>query len=165
MRSIRWVRSAICSDSWRTCSELAPPPAAAAYPVPPPASFLARVSTAATTPCKSAICCSRRSRRPLSRARCYRREPAIRASAPPRARRQPPWREKSRLQRKISDGRALCDRPCPVFWPPGGSCQPLCSRPNQLYATAPPPFRTVTARLFCDQQEMLSQTATGRSLP
>src|SRR5690606_6377425 len=28
-----------------------------------------------------------------------------------------------------------------------------------------PPDRTVTARRFCDQHEMLSQTATGRSLP
>ena len=27
------------------------------------------------------------------------------------------------------------------------------------------PLRTVTARRFCDQQEMSSQTATGRSLP
>ena len=26
-------------------------------------------------------------------------------------------------------------------------------------------FRTVTARRFCDQQEMSLQTATGRSLP
>ena len=28
-----------------------------------------------------------------------------------------------------------------------------------------PPLSTVTARRFCDQQEMSSQTATGRSLP
>ena len=28
-----------------------------------------------------------------------------------------------------------------------------------------PPESTVTARRFCDQQEMSSQTATGRSLP
>ena len=27
------------------------------------------------------------------------------------------------------------------------------------------PFSTVTARRFCDQHEMSSQTATGRSLP
>src|SRR5699024_3383177 len=32
---------------------------------------------------------------------------------------------------------------------------------NQL----PAPPSTVTARRFCDQQEMSSQTATGRSLP
>jgi hypothetical protein len=29
----------------------------------------------------------------------------------------------------------------------------------------PAPSRPVTARRFCDQQEMSSQTATGRSLP
>ena len=29
----------------------------------------------------------------------------------------------------------------------------------------PAPVSTVTVRRFCDQQEMLSQTATGRSLP
>lgn len=28
-----------------------------------------------------------------------------------------------------------------------------------------PPDKTVTARRFCDQQEMSSQVATGRSLP
>jgi hypothetical protein len=28
-----------------------------------------------------------------------------------------------------------------------------------------PAFNTVTARRFCDQQEMSLQTATGRSLP
>ncbi len=37
----------------------------------------------------------------------------------------------------------------------------------QYDATGPraPPLSTVTARRFCDQHEMLSQTATGRSLP
>jgi len=30
---------------------------------------------------------------------------------------------------------------------------------------APGPPRTVTARRFCDQQEISLQTATGRSLP
>lgn len=29
----------------------------------------------------------------------------------------------------------------------------------------PAPLSVVTARRFCDQQEMSSQTATGRSLP
>jgi hypothetical protein len=36
---------------------------------------------------------------------------------------------------------------------------------RQRWLTTPPLFSTVWARLFCDQQEMSSQTATGRSLP
>jgi len=36
---------------------------------------------------------------------------------------------------------------------------------RQRWLTTPPLFNTVCARLFCDQQEMSLQTATGRSLP
>ena len=37
------------------------------------------------------------------------------------------------------------------------------SRLEEFYDVGPP--STVTARRFCDQQEMSLQTATGRSLP
>ncbi|WP_370195014.1 ABC transporter substrate-binding protein, partial [Aurantimonas coralicida] len=37
--------------------------------------------------------------------------------------------------------------------------------PIRQAAQLPAPLRTVTARRFCDQQEMSSHTATGRSLP
>jgi hypothetical protein len=37
----------------------------------------------------------------------------------------------------------------------------LCASPK----AQAPAFSTVTARRFCDQQEMSLQTATGRSLP
>ena len=37
-------------------------------------------------------------------------------------------------------------------------------RPGRGYQE-PAPDSVVTARRFCDQQEMSSQTATGRSLP
>ena len=113
-RSIRWVRSAICSDSWRTCSELAPPPAAG-YPEPPPELLLARVSTAATTPRSSVICCSRRSIRPEAApppSPAGGRGPANRAAAGKAAM---AIAREIEAAAKDSHGHALLNRPCPVF--------------------------------------------------
>ena len=49
-----------------------------------------------------------------------------------------------------------------AFTPPDRRVQVRPAFPSQL---AGAPFSTVTARRFCDQQEISSQTATGRSLP
>ena len=55
-------------------------------------------------------------------------------------------------------------------WIQGRSCTPPLAAPRascdmRVQLLPETPLSTVTARQFCDQQEMSSQIATGRSLP